>query len=88
MKKSIIVAIIIIYLIIGIIIPFVLNCKVFNKSACSSISVDGWASFLGSYIGGVLGGLGTLIAMYMTSNKQWICKLIIKRILIGVRFEI
>ena len=67
MKKSTvitIIAIMIIYLIVGIIIPFILKCTLFN-----STSTDGWASFLGSYIGGVLGGLGTLIAMYMTIKQ-------------------
>ncbi len=56
------------------------------------MSNDGWAGFLGSYVGGVLGGLGTLIAMYVTmkhsieiqaENKKDTDQLIIKTKLFG-----
>lgn len=32
----------------------------------SNLNNAEWASFLGSYVGGILGGLGTLIAVFIT----------------------
>ena len=68
-KKQRIVRIIVVYVFIGFIIPIVLRHAVFENDVYSKLSNEGWASFLGSYVGGVLGGLGTLIAMYMTIKQ-------------------
>jgi len=58
--------VVIVYVIIGIISPVIIKYSVFENDVFSNLSNDGWASFLGSYVGGVLGGLGTLIAMGVT----------------------
>lgn len=52
-------------------LPVFLNECIFNNTYISNVSNDGWASFFGSYLGGIIGGLGTLIAMYITlKNTQ------------------
>ena len=61
--------IIIVYVGLGIMIPVILKYAVFENTAYSLLSNEGWAGFLGSYVGGVFGGLGTLIAMYMTIRQ-------------------
>ena len=73
MKKSnplkaigIIVAILLI-LLAGI--PLILEHFVFRNSVYSVLTNGEWASFLGSYIGGVVGGAGTLIALWVTPNE-------------------
>lgn len=68
-KKKSTFCIIVIYGVVGIILPIVLKYAVFENTAYSLMSNEGWASFLGSYIGGVLGGIGTLIAMYLTIRQ-------------------
>lgn len=64
-KKSIIV-IICLYVVIGVVLPFVFKYTIFENSEISLLSNNEWAGFLGSYVGGVLGGLGTLVAMWYT----------------------
>lgn len=56
----------VVYAILAVITPIVLRYTVFENSAYSQLSNEGWAGFFGSYIGGVLGGVGTLLAMYIT----------------------
>jgi hypothetical protein len=58
----------VIYFIIALLISPVLRCTVL-----SALSFEDLSGFWGSYIGGALGGLGTLIAVYLTirdSHKQ------------------
>ena len=57
------------YFIVGLIIPIIFKFSIFENPTYSLLSNDGWASFLGSYAGGALGGLGTLIAMYFTVRQ-------------------
>ena len=69
MKKLIknrIVIIILIYTIVGIILPFGFKYIIFENTALSHLTNNEWAGFLGSYVGGILGGLGTLISVYIT----------------------
>lgn len=56
----------IIYIISSVFILIIIKYVVFENEAYSLLTNEGWASFLGSYVGGVLGGLGTLLAMYLT----------------------
>lgn len=65
------VIIIVAYVATGMIIPVILKYTVFENPAESLLSNDGWASFLGGYVGGVLGGLGTLTAMYFTIKQSF-----------------
>lgn len=58
--------VIIIYVLLGIGLALGFKYRVFELVAPSRLSNEGWASFLGSYVGGSLGGLGTLIAVYFT----------------------
>lgn len=50
-------------------IPLFLNNFIFGNNYISKVSNDGWASFFGSYIGGAIGGIGTLVAMYITLKQ-------------------
>ena len=52
-----------------IIIPLVLEHAVFRNHIYSILTNGEWASFLGSYLGGVIGGLGTLLALYFTTKE-------------------
>ena len=51
-------------MVIAFIAPPIIKCILIDKSL--PISNEAVASFFGSYAGGVLGGLGTMIAMYIT----------------------
>lgn len=56
--------------IIVILFPLLLNELIFDNNYLSKVSNDGWAGFLGSYIGGMIGGFGTLIAVYITVRQN------------------
>lgn len=66
MKKNVIWIVIGLYFVGGIILPFIFKFCIFENPALSNLSNNEWAGFLGSYVGGIIGGLGTLIAMYYT----------------------
>ena len=61
---------ILIYTLVGFLTPLILKYAVFENQVYSHLSNYGGAGFLGSYVGGVLGGLGTLIAMYVTMKHS------------------
>ena len=69
MSKKRIVFIIIIVVCIVIAVPFALEGFVFRNNVNSVLSNGEWGGFLGSYIGGALGGLGTLLAVYVTTKE-------------------
>lgn len=50
-------------------IPLILEHFIFRHSVYSVLTNGEWASFLGSYIGGVVGGAGTLIALWVTTKE-------------------
>nr|DAR86830.1 MAG TPA: protein of unknown function (DUF5381) [Caudoviricetes sp.] len=52
-----------------LILPVILQYAVFANSVESNVSNDGWASFLGSYIGGVFGGGMTLAAVWISVRE-------------------
>ena len=54
------------YILVSVLMPIAIKFFVFENPAYSMLSNEGWASFLGSYVGGVLGGVGTLLTMYLT----------------------
>lgn len=58
--------IICIYVLVGIMLPFVFKDLIFENNTVSNLNNSEWANFLGSYVGGILGGLGTLIAVFIT----------------------
>ena len=58
--------IIIIYTTVGVILPFIFKYVIFESTTFSNLSNSEWAGFLGSYVGGILGGLGTLISVFVT----------------------
>lgn len=60
---SIVVMIIVIYIMVGILLPFLF------KSIFLDLEKKDWAGFLGSYVGGILGGLGTLISVCITVKE-------------------
>lgn len=65
-----IMTIIIIYTVIGIILPFVFKFVIFESTEFSNLTNNEWAGFLGSYVGGILGGLGTLISVFITVKES------------------
>jgi len=72
-KKKIvngIVMIIAVYTVVGIILPFIFKYIIFESTTFSNLSNNEWAGFLGSYVGGILGGLGTLISVYITVKES------------------
>ena len=64
-----IIYIIIIIVVILIILPLLIEKFIVNNEFLSKASNDGWIAFLGSYIGGIIGGMGTLIAMVVTTRE-------------------
>ena len=55
-----------IYVIVGVVLPVIFKFTIFENNMLSNLNNAEWASFLGSYVGGILGGLGTLIAVFIT----------------------
>ena len=50
-------------------IPWGIELLIFRNNVYSIIGNDSWASFLGSYVGGVIGGAGTLLAVIITTKE-------------------
>jgi len=50
-------------------IPLFLEHLIFQNNVYSVLTNGEWGSFLGSYIGGIFGGVGTLIALYVSTNE-------------------
>ncbi|RJE48911.1 MULTISPECIES: hypothetical protein [unclassified Dehalobacter] len=63
----------IIYVSIGIVIiiliPWLFDSLIFGNNIKSNLSNGEWAGFLGSYIGGIVGGFATLSAVLISLNK-------------------
>lgn len=57
---------IILTLAITVITPVALQYCIIENDFPSKASNDGWASFFGSYLGGVFGGIATLVAVILT----------------------
>jgi hypothetical protein len=56
-------------LLISILIPLIVNRVIINNNFHSKASNDGWISFYGSYLGGILGGFGTLVGVLITLRE-------------------
>lgn len=56
----------IVYLLFIVLAPIVIEKLIIANSYPSGASNDGWASFFGSYLGGVFGGIATLMAVLIT----------------------
>lgn len=50
-------------------IPWGIEVWIFRNNIYSVIGNKEWASFLGSYVGGAIGGIGTLLAVVITTNQ-------------------
>lgn len=57
------------YIIVSIILPILFKYLIFENTSFSNLNNSEWSSFLGSYVGGILGGLGTLISVYITVKE-------------------
>lgn len=68
-KRSIVIIIVSIFLIClsGIVIPLFMDRFIFGNNYPSSLSNSDWSSFLGGIWGGIIGGVGTLIAVCITT---------------------
>lgn len=69
MSKKKIAIIIFISIFIIIVLPFALEIIIFRNDIYSVLDNGEWSGFLGSYIGGALGGIGTLLAVYITTKE-------------------
>lgn len=57
--------------VIGVItFPIVMDKWIIGNSIPSNISNSDWVSFLGNYAGGILGGIFTLVALYITIGSE------------------
>ena len=56
-------------LLLFIAIPFALEHYVFQSKVPSALTNGEWSAFLGSYIGGIIGGFGTIIAVIMSTTQ-------------------
>lgn len=54
---------------IVMILPYALEVFIFRNNVYSVLSNGEWSGFLGSYIGGALGGIGTLLAVFITTKE-------------------
>lgn len=50
-------------------IPWLLEYLIYRNSYVSVLSNETWSGFLGSYLGGIIGGLFTLLAVYFTTKQ-------------------
>ena len=69
MPKKKIAIIVFISVCIVFILPFALEIFIFRNNVYSVLCNGEWGGFLGSYIGGALGGIGTLLAVYITTKE-------------------
>ena len=69
MPKKEIAIIVCISVCIVLMLPFALEIFIFRNNVYSVLSNGEWGGFLGSYIGGALGGIGTLLAVYITTKE-------------------
>lgn len=67
-KKHILIIIYVLILII-LLLPIILEFFVFRNEVYSALTNGEWGGFLGSYIGGAIGGIGTLLAVYITTKE-------------------
>ncbi|SMB95441.1 hypothetical protein SAMN00017405_0403 [Desulfonispora thiosulfatigenes DSM 11270] len=58
-----------IMIIASMLIPFLIDKFIFGNSYRSNITNGEWASFLGSLLGGLIGGIGTLTAVLITVKE-------------------
>lgn len=61
--------ILLVILFFSVLIPLFLDIFIFGNGFPSYISNSDWSSFLGSYLGGIISGAGTLAAVYITTNE-------------------
>ena len=69
MKNKKIVLFLIPTLVISFIIPFILEYFIYRNHVYSVLDNSDWSSFLGSYISGLIGGIGTLVAVFISINE-------------------
>lgn len=69
MSKKRIVIIVFASVFIVMILPYALEVFIFRNNVYSVLSNGEWGGFLGSYIGGALGGIGTLLAVFITTKE-------------------
>lgn len=62
--------ILLVIILILLVIPVFVNWAVINNDFYSKATNDSWVSFLGSYLGGILGGFATLIGVLITLKSS------------------
>lgn len=67
-KPKFIIKCIIVMILIGAVLPLLTDWFIFGNSFPSAISNSDWSGFLGSLWGGIIGGIGTLISIYISTN--------------------
>lgn len=69
MKNLKLIIIVLTTLIISFICPFILEHLIYRNNYYSVLSNGEWSGFLGSYISGLIGGIGTLVAVFISINE-------------------
>ena len=69
MKNKKIIAFLIFTLVISFILPFILEYLIYRNNFYSVLDNSDWSGFLGSYISGLIGGIGTLVAVYISISE-------------------
>lgn len=62
---------IVVYILVCVGLPFLFKYCIFESQQMSNLTNNEWAGFLGSYVGGILGGLGTLISVVYTVSSSF-----------------
>lgn len=73
---TLVIGISIVVLVIAVTFPLIFDYKLLGKAHSSNISCDDWPGFMGSYAGGIIGGLlgsiATILGVYLTLRDQQI----------------
>lgn len=61
--------ILIVAFVVVVLLPFILEFFIFRNKIYSSLSNGEWGGFLGSYLGGIISGIGTILAVWVTTKE-------------------
>ncbi|RED83284.1 hypothetical protein [Cohnella phaseoli] len=62
-------AILIVAFMVVVLLPIILEFFIFRNKIYSSLSNGEWGGFLGSYLGGIISGIGTILAVWVTTKE-------------------
>ena len=65
-KKYLYIIVVFLFLLALVLLPVLLDKFVFGNDIQSNLTNGEWAGFLGSYFGGIIGGMASMLGIYMT----------------------